>query len=91
MSTTKMDLSKFVSKEQEISIDLSSRIVDSFFKFQKLALQTKNVKISGFGSFTRKESPSRIGRNPKTMVQYQIPKKIKISFSASKLVRKKFN
>ena len=42
------------------------------------------VTISGFGTFRVKETKARLGRNPKTGEQIQIPAKKKIAFRASK-------
>ena len=55
MSTTKIDLSKFVSKEQ-ISIDLSSRIVDSFSNF-KISFTNKKCENKWIWIFHKKKNP----------------------------------
>ena len=44
----------------------------------------EDVAISGFGTFKVKRTKARIGRNPKTGEQIQIPAKKKIKFRASK-------
>ena len=38
------------------------------------------VKLSGFGTFSFKKTPNRIGRNPKTGNSYIIPALNKINF-----------
>ena len=44
----------------------------------------EDVAISGFGTFKVKNTKARIGRNPKTGEQIQIPAKKKIKFRVSK-------
>ncbi len=44
----------------------------------------EDVAISGFGTFKVKQTKARIGRNPKTGEQIQIPAKKKIKFRVSK-------
>ena len=44
----------------------------------------EDVAISGFGTFKVKQTKARLGRNPKTGEQIQIPAKKKIKFRVSK-------
>ena len=75
MNITKLKLSKLVSSEVGTSIEDSKIFVNKFFKIKKFFLKSRNLKISKFGSFKKNTSPERIGRNPKTLEEYVIPKK----------------
>ena len=91
MNINKIKLAKILSFEEDLPINLSKKFVDSFFQIQKDMLNIKNLKISKFGSYKRKISPARIGRNPKTMKEYPIPDKLKINFKASNKIKNLFN
>ena len=80
MSITKKDLAKKISKEIDIPFELSSNFVSSFFNIQKKIINHSNLKISKFGSYKLSLTPQRIGRNPKTLKEYVIPKKKKNKF-----------
>ncbi len=49
------------------------------------------VKLLGFGTFKILNKKSRIGRNPKTKVEYQIKARKVVIFSPSYLVKKEIN
>ena len=49
------------------------------------------VKLSGFGTFKILNKKSRIGRNPKTKVEYQIKARKVVTFLPSCLVKKEIN
>ncbi len=51
----------------------------------------KKVKIHNFGTFFLNKKNSRIGRNPKTKVEYNIPSRNVITFKASKVLLKYVN
>ena len=51
----------------------------------------KKVKIHNFGTFILNKKNSRIGRNPKTKVEYKIPSRNVITFKASKFLLKYVN
>jgi len=92
MNLTKKDISKILSTEMSITLDLSHEITDQFIKILKdILYDNKNIKISSFGSFNIKKTPKRIGRNPKTKESYIIKACERISFSNSKKVRSFLN
>lgn len=63
----------------------AQEIVDKVFDGIKSSLKKRDpVAISGFGTFKVKETKARMGRNPKTGEQIQIPAKKKVTFRASK-------
>lgn len=91
MNITKKHLAKNISVKSDLSSEDSKNLVNSFFSIQSKILATRNIKISRFGSFYKKITPKRTGRNPKTMEEYLIPKKIKISLKSSNIIKKILN
>tara|TARA_A100001011_G_C14187155_1_gene789572 strand:- start:325 stop:603 length:279 start_codon:yes stop_codon:yes gene_type:complete len=82
MSLTKKDLSAIIKKELKLSVDISDSLVDEFFQTIKKTLRSKkNIKLSGFGTFEMFKTKERIGRNPKTMEEFEIPAQSKVRFS----------
>ena len=49
------------------------------------------VKLSGFGTFRILNKKSRIGRNPKTKIEYQIKARKVVTFSPSYSVKREIN
>ena len=91
MSITKKDLAKKISKEIDLPLELSGNLVSYFFNIQKKILNHSNLKISKFGSYKSNLTPQRIGRNPKTLKEYIIPKRKRISFTVSKKIKNILN
>ena len=91
MNLTKIIIAKKLSAELNTTDDISREFVNSFFNIQKNILRSNNLKFSKFGTFSIVETPERIGRNPKTMKVHTIPKKLRISFKPSDIVRKILN
>ena len=81
-------------------INYNLGIPNSFSKkiltlFLKVILEGLNrdgkVKLSGFGTFKILNKKSRIGRNPKTKVEYQIKARKVVTFLPSYLTKKEIN
>ena len=53
--------------------------------------KNKHINISNFGTFTYKETPKRIGRNPKTLQEFDIKPRQKLTFRPSKEVKQNIN
>ena len=51
----------------------------------------KKVKIHNFGTFKMNNKKRRLGRNPKTKEEYEIPSRNVITFKASKILLKFIN
>ena len=82
MSLSKKDLSVIIKKELKLSVDISDSLVDEFFQAIKKTLGSKkNIKLSGFGTFEIFKTKERMGRNPKTMEEFEIPAQNKVRFS----------
>ena len=84
MNVTKKDLSAILKKELKLSVDTSDSLIDEFFQAIKKTLRSKkNLKLSGFGTFETFKTKERIGRNPKTMEEFEIPAQNKVRFSST--------
>ena len=90
MSLTKKDLSDNISKKLELSKKDSLFFVQHFFKV--LAdNKTSDININRFGTFSYKKTPKRIGRNPKTLQEFQINPRYKLTFKPSEELKKSIN
>ena len=82
MNVTKKDLSAILKKELKLSVDTSDSLIDEFFQAIKTTLRSKkNLKLSGFGTFETFKTKQRMGRNPKTMEEFEIRAQNKVRFS----------
>ena len=91
MTVNKKIIAESISKKLSLTLDISSNIVDSFLLILKSKSNKKIVKLSGFGSFSYKKTPQRIGRNPKTQESYIIPKSNKLNFKPSNKIKETLN
>ena len=91
MNVTKKDLAKKISKEIDVPLELSSNFVTSFFNTQKKIINHGSLKISNFGSYKLSFTPQRVGRNPKSLKEYVIPKRKRISLTISKKIKNILN
>tara|TARA_B100000900_G_C20177656_1_gene552539 strand:+ start:211 stop:483 length:273 start_codon:yes stop_codon:yes gene_type:complete len=90
LSITKKNLSDTNSKKVGLSKKDSLLIVNNLFYF--LANNSdKKINIHNFGSFSSKLTPKRIGRNPKTMENFEIKSRLKLAFEPSEIVKKNLN
>ena len=90
MSLGKKDIINNISSEAFLHKSTSKNILESFLNIIKVN-KSKKIKISNFGTFYIHHSPQRVGRNPKTKEEFIIPKRKKLIFKASSLVKNNFN
>ena len=90
MNITKKHFAKKISNEIEVPAELGNKFINSFFNIQKKFVKSHRIKINKFGSFNTSLTPERVGRNPKTLKEYTIPEKNRISFKASNYIKKFF-
>ena len=57
----------------------------------KKQAKINRVKLSGFGAFSFKKTPKRVGRNPKTKESYIISERNKLYFNPSSSTKEKLN
>ncbi len=90
MSVTRKDLAKNISKKLGLSQKDSLFFVQHFFKML-IDNKSSNVNINRFGTFSYKKTPKRIGRNPKTLQEFQIKSRQKLTFKPSEEIKKNIN
>jgi integration host factor subunit alpha len=91
MSFTKSDISKNITLKTSISNQLAKQLLDEFIQVVVSASSKSQVNISGFGTFVRKKTPSRIGRNPKTGEEFEISERSKLNLILSNKIKEKIN
>ena len=90
MSLTKKDIANNISKKLGLSQKDSLFFVQNFFKIL-INNKTKNININKFGTFIYKKTPKRIGRNPKTLEEFDIKPRQKLSFKPSEEIKNNIN
>ena len=73
---------------RKLCLDIVNDIIDIIIEGLKL---DKKVKIHNFGTFKLNNKKSRIGRNPKTKEEHNIPSRNVITFKVSKILLKHIN
>ena len=91
MSLTKNNIITNLNKNSSLSVGEASSIFESFLSVIKTKSKSKSVKLSGFGTFSFKKTPKRVGRNPKTKDSYIIPELYKLNFKPSNKVKEQIN
>ena len=91
MSFTKSDIAKNIAIKTSISNQSAKQLLDKVIQVVVSASTKSQVKISGFGTFVRKKTPSRIGRNPKTGQEYEISERSKLNLIISNKIKEKIN
>ena len=86
----KKDLIKSIYYNVGFSKIISENIVHDIFNlFLSNINNNDKLKISKFGTFTKKYKKERLGRNPKTLEEKKIKSRNVIVFSASTYLKKK--
>ena len=91
MSYVKRDIAKNIANKTSISNQKAKQLLDRFIQVVVSGSKKQQVKISGFGTFIIKETPSRIGRNPKTGEEFEISKRTKLNLILSNKIKEKIN
>ena len=90
MPVSKKYLANNIAKKLRLSKKDSLFFVNFFF--ESIAINhNKKISIRNFGTFESKESPRRLGRNPKSMEEFEIRPRKKLSFRASEEFKKSIN
>jgi len=89
MTLTKKKISKNIAKNIKINESEALLFSNTFFELMRVKISSNIVKISGFGSFYKKVTPARVGRNPKTKEEHIISARKVLSFTISKNLSKK--
>ena len=91
MNFSKTSIVKNISKKSSVSAGDATIILELFLLLIKNKSKLRLVKLSGFGSFSFKKTPKRLGRNPKTKDSYIIPELNKLNFKPSNKTKEKLN
>ena len=87
---TRADLAEAINRKLGFSRSESLDLVEDILAKMCDALSDgKNVKISGFGSFTLRDKKERVGRNPKTGVEVPITPRRVMTFRASQKLKER--
>ena len=79
---TRAQLSEAVYEEVGLSRNESADLVEAVLEEMASSLtEGETVKISSFGSFSIRQKSQRMGRNPKTMEEFEIPAQNKVRIS----------
>lgn len=88
---TKAIISKKLAEELNISLIEAKDITNTFINILAKSLKMNDVKLSKFGTFERKMSVKRVGRNPKTKECYIIAPRRRLFLKASNKIKKILN
>tara|TARA_B100001057_G_scaffold49603_1_gene44227 strand:+ start:1442 stop:1729 length:288 start_codon:yes stop_codon:yes gene_type:complete len=89
---TKKDLVNSIYMQIGFSKQVSEFLIEDFFSIIVENLKIKGqVKISKFGTFSKREKRSRIGRNPKTKEEKKISQRTVVLFKPSKEFKELIN
>lgn len=91
MNFSKSDIVKNISRKSLVSAGDAKKILESFLSLIKSSSKLRPVKLSSFGTFSFKKTPSRLGRNPKTKDSYIISELNKLNFKSSNKIKKNLN
>jgi len=92
MTVIKEDIVHDVMTKIKLDRNIARNLVKSILKHIKNTLASGNgVLISGFGNFKVTHKKTRIGRNPKSLVTYEISERKVVVFNPSKVLRKEMN
>ena len=91
MSFGKKDICINISSKALIPKDKSKNFFEAFLNLVCSKSKSKPVKISNFGTFYCKNTPQRLGRNPKTKEVFIITKRSKLFFKSSNKIRSIIN
>tara|TARA_B100001115_G_C15433603_1_gene203600 strand:+ start:176 stop:451 length:276 start_codon:yes stop_codon:yes gene_type:complete len=91
MSFTKSDIIKNIALETSLSKDSSRELLNKFIESIIINSKDGKLKISKFGTFYRKKTTARVGRNPKTGKEHIISERSKLNLIPSRKIKEKIN
>lgn len=89
---TKAELVEVMANKAELTKADAARALDAFQAAVTEALKKGDkVTLVGFGTFSSKERPARVGRNPQTGEDVKIPARNVASFKAGSKLKEAIN
>jgi integration host factor subunit beta len=85
VSLTKSKLIDIIADRADVSRKRAEKVVNTVFGSMAEGLvEGRRIEMRGFGSFTVKQYPAYVGRNPRTGKQVPVPAKRAIKFKVGK-------
>jgi nucleoid DNA-binding protein len=82
---TKTQLVEKLAEHADLSKQQANQVLESLVEIVVTAVKSGDpVKIAGLGTFKKRESKARLGRNPQTGEEIQIPARTKAAFTVAK-------
>ena len=92
MTMTKAGIVDSVYERVGVSKKEAMEYVEAVFETMKETLESgDSIKVSGFGKFEVREKGKRIGRNPRTGVEIEIPERRVLRFKVSQVLKDELN
>jgi len=92
MATTKEDIVRNLMVKISQSHPSAKKLIETLLRIIKDTLgSSSRLMISGFGEFKVNHKSARIGRNPKTKIEYEISERTVVTFHSSKVFKKELN
>ena len=87
----KDDLINNLSKKSGFSYNYSKKLINDLIEFLIINIKKNDLRLKNLGSFTLVSKKKRIGRNPKTLEEFEISARESLIFTPSKNLLKKIN
>lgn len=88
----KEDIVRNIMHKMDVDRKQAKVLVEMTLETMKQSLSgKKKIVFSGFGQFQVRFKNARVGRNPKTKVNFEISERNVIAFYPSKVLRKELN
>jgi len=92
MSATKKEIIRKIADKMEITQTSSKDLFDNFFfVLQEILVEGESFTEYGFGTFYTEEQEERTGFNPKTKKRMVLPRRMKMGFRASDVLKDEVN
>ena len=90
---TKIELVEHVYKTAELASKKDAvELVETIIGMMKQTLSSgEDIKLSGFGSFQVRKKKQRVGRNPQTGDEMEIPERRVVTFKPSQVLKDAVN
>ncbi len=91
-TVTREHLIKCIKRATGFSAAQSSNLVEQILSFlSEQIIMDKKIRLRMFGSFSLRYKNARVGRNPKTMVEADIPARKVVRFTPAPTLKKRIN
>ncbi|MEZ4460045.1 MAG: integration host factor subunit alpha [bacterium] len=89
---TKAGIVIYVYENVGVNKKDATDFVEAVFETMKETLENgDSIKISGFGKFEVREKGKRVGRNPRTGIEIEIPERRVLRFKISQVLKTELN